>query len=280
LVFNEKIAPLLQPSTGRLSVTVLNQTAKVFLDDKFVGTTPFYAANLRVGDHLITVEGEARKDSQSLRWQTNTTLTSTALTVLDLDLAPNQTFSSGENLYFRVGERGLSVLTHPENTQVAIDSKDELKSPFNRPLSQGVHTLTVKKSGYLTREVTVNIEEGFKLNAVVHLAANPFEKTVKIDGGSKTTLFGLYNPEVNLAKDFSAWAEGIKHLQGSFTGTQTRFDASLDPNGKVYVFNQTEWDNKVAAKTVVNLAYLSSKENDVLTDKAKLEWEKIKALFN
>ncbi|HEY4695217.1 MAG TPA: PEGA domain-containing protein [Candidatus Nanoarchaeia archaeon] len=276
-IFNEWVSPLLKPATGRLSVDVANQKAKVFLDNNFLGTTPFYAANLRLGDYVIEVDPES---SGQWRWKANLVLTDSTLSVVDIDLASSQLFSSGESMYFRSGEKGISVIVRPTDAFVAIDSQNEVKTPVNKNLEKGVHTLTVRKEGYLTRDIAVNIEEGFKLNVIVYLAADPFKGLTKIDNGAKASLFTLYNSEVDLSKSYEDWAAGIKHLQENFSGAQTRFDTLLDPNGKVYILDQTEWNNKVALKTVVNAAYLGKKENDTLTDKAKIEWEKLKKLFN
>lgn len=74
----------LSPSIGRLSVNVSDQKAKVYLDGNFIGTTPLYAKNLPLGDHLVKVEPEKNNDSK-FSWQTNTTLTSSTISTIDLD---------------------------------------------------------------------------------------------------------------------------------------------------------------------------------------------------
>jgi len=279
-VFNNYLSPLLKPSTGRLSVETGNQKSKVYLDNKLIGYTPFYQNNLRVGDHTVAVEADSKDAAKSWRWQTNTTLTTSTLSALEMDLGPNELFSSGENLYFRVSEEGISVITRPEAALVSIDSKDTLKAPFTKGISSGVHTLLVKKDGYLDRQVIVNLEKGFKLNASLYLSANPFEKTVKADNSARATLFVLSNSHVNLADSPESWADGIKYVQGNFTGAETRFDAAIDEAGKVYTFDENEWANKVSSKGMVNIAYLAKKEGESLPSKASAEWNKIKAQFN
>ncbi len=274
--FTSLVSPLLQPSIGRLSVKATGEASQVLMDGQLIGTTPFYATNLRLGKHKI----EVKPPKGSFTWEANITLTKATLSVIDVDLGESKLFSAGENLYFRVGGSGLSLLTYPPGATVEIDNKDKLSAPFDKNLSKGVHTLTVKNSGYLSREVVINIEDGYKLSTTVYLAEDPFGKSSKIDSNNKASIFSVFNTAVNLSDSFEKWAAGIKHVQDSFTGGQTRFDACVDPNGKVYTFNQTEWDNKAATKSVVNIVYLARKDGDELSSKAREKWEAIKKQFN
>ncbi len=277
LIFWEFIIPLLNPSNGRLSISTTETGAKVFFDGKEIGTTPFYSDHLRVGDHKIEV---GASNNQGFRFTTNTTLNSTTLSVLDLDLASSQTFSAGENLYFKEGLSGLSLLTRPEGAVVSIDGKSAGSAPLNKSLGTGVHTLKVEKTGYLPREVEINIESGYKLLALVYLSANPFEKITKIDNSSKASLFRITNNVVDLSSSYSDWVAGIKHSQTSLDKLSAQFDFLIDPNGVTYILNPTEWTNKETTKSLVNIGYLTKNESDQVTTKAQAEWLKIKNEFN
>ena len=138
----ELVLPLLNPANGRLSIQTPGNKAKVYIDSIEVGETPIYSDHLRIGDHKIELKSA---DKQSFRFSTNTTLNSTTLSILDIDLSSSQTFSAGEDLYFKEGLSGLSLITRPEGTTLIIDGKSIGKSPFNQSLSSGVHTIKVEK---------------------------------------------------------------------------------------------------------------------------------------
>lgn len=277
LIFWEFILPLLNPSNGRLSISTTEPGANVFFDGKEVGTTPFYSDHLRVGDHKIEV---AAKSDPGFRFTTNTTLNSTTLSVLDLDLANTQAFSAGENLYFKEGLSGLSLLTRPEGAKITIDDKSVGSAPVNQSLDTGVHSLKVEKTGYLPREVSINSEPGYKLLALVYLSANPFETVTKIDSSSKASLFRITNSVIDLSSSYPDWVAGLKHAQSSLDELSTHFDFLIDPNGITYILNPTEWSNKKTVKSLVNIGYLTKKESDQVSSKAQTEWGKIKNEFN
>ena len=277
LFFWELVLPLLNPANGRLSIQTPGNKAKVIIDSKEVGETPFYSDHLRIGDHKIELKSA---DKQSFRFSTNTTLNSTTLSILDIDLSSSQTFSAGENLYFKEGLSGLSLITRPEGTTLIIDGKSIGKSPFNQSLSSGVHTIKVEKKGYLTREVPINIEQGYKLSALIYLSANPFENLAKIDNSSKASFFQVTNKYVDLSKSYADWANGIVSTEKNFDSLATRFDLLIDPTGKSYILNETQWKNKKATRAVINVGYLTKKQSDKVTSKAQVELDKIKAEFN
>ncbi len=277
LFFWETVLPLLNPSDGRLSIQTPGKKTKVIIDGKEVGETPFYSDHLRIGDHKIEL---LASEKPSFRFSTNTTLNSTTLSILDIDLSSSQTFSAGENLYFKEGLSGLSLITRPEGTTLIIDGKSIGKAPFNQSLSFGVHTIKVEKKGYLTREVPVNIEEGYKLSALIYLSANPFENLTKIDNSSRASFFQITNKYVDLSKSYADWAAGIVSTEQNFDSLATRFDYLIDPTGKTYILNETQWKNKKATKATINVGYLTKNQADKVTQKAQIEWDKVKAEFN
>ena len=161
-----------------------------------------------------------------------------------------------------------------------IDQKERGKTPLTLTLEKGVHQLLLKKEGFLDREVPINMEEGYKLSAVVYLARNPFEKVTKIDSNNKISLFILNSLYNNLAKDSSDWVEGIDFIQQSFNSSQTKFDVLIDSSGKSYILNKTEWENKKQSKSVSTVGYLARASETKLTEAANSTWQKLKEEFN
>lgn len=266
--------PLIQPKTGQLAVATPFQSSEVYFDGKALGQTPFYSKNLPIGDHQIKIV------SGQSQWELKTTLTESTFNTLELNLSNSEKFISGDNLFFKVGERSLLVLSKPKEAKVFLNQKEVGQTPLKLEPQNGVSQITLRKDGYLPRELTLNIMEGYRLTASVFLSADPFGEVKKIDATSKANLFSLYNSHLDLGQSFADWVEGIKFTQNQFTGAETRFDAIIDPDGKNYILNQTEWANKQATKSLTNIGYLLTKKDAGLSEKAKSEWEKIKLQFN
>lgn len=270
------VLPNLNPKTGRLSVNVLNKKADVLLDGKKIGTTPFQSSTLPIGDHKLEI---IIPNSKIPKWKTNTTLSASTLSTIDLDLVSSEDFSSGESIYFRPGDKGATILTTPEGATILVNNKNVGNSPKNLQLETGMQTLTIKKEGYLPREVPITVEGDFKLSAQIYLAVDPFNKVTKLDSNSKVTFFALQNSYVNLAKDYKNWSEGIKHIQSTLGETQTKFDCLIDPKGNLYVLDSKTWTEKIKGKKVANVGYLVDSASTTPSEKASQEWREIKALF-
>ncbi len=268
------LLPLLRPSTGQLSVTTPIQKATVKLDQKELGKTPLYLTNLRTGDHTIKIETDGAS------FEIQTTLTANTFNSLDLNVSRSSQFTWGENLYFRTGQRNLTILSKPQGAKVFLNNQDKGKTPLKIDTDKGVVSITLKKDGYLSREITPNIVDNFRTTVNAFLSVDPFGTIQKLDGNSKITLFSLHNNSVDLSKSYSDWAEGVAFTQKQLTNSGTRFDVLIDPNGKVYILDEAEWKNKQAAKAVSNAGYLSTKANDTLSEKASQGWQQLKAQFN
>ena len=269
----------LTPRIGQLSLNISNQKSQVLLDDELIGTTPLYRKDLPLGDHRITIKPENSGSSESF-WNTTTTLTKSTVSTIDLDLAPNLLFSAGESLYFQPGNKTLSILSPPEKATVLVDKKEIGKTPLQFSLGKGVHQITLKKAGYLDREIPVNIEEGYKLSAVVYLALNPFEKITKLASNAKVSLFAITNSHNELSKNISSWVQGIDFTQKNFNSVETKFDVLIDQKGKLYILNQTEWENKKQTKSVSTIGYLTKASQTDLSEAANTSWQQIKEVFD
>lgn len=269
----------LSPRIGQLSVNVSNQRAQVFLDDKLIGTTQLYRKDLPLGDHRITIKPE-QSGSDGFSWNTTTTLTKSTVSTIDLDLAPNLLFSAGESLYFQPGNKTVSILSRPEKATVIVDKKVMGTTPLKVSWEKGVHQITLKKEGYLDRVIPLNIEEGYKLSAVVYLALNPFEKITKLASNDKISLFAITTSHSDLSKNTSSWVQGVGFIQKNFNGVETKFDVLIDEKGKVYVLNQTEWENKKQTKSVSTVGYLTKTGQTGLSEAANTAWQQLKTLFD
>ncbi len=272
------LLPRLNPKIGQLSISVNGQKAQIFLDGRAVGAAPFYSKTLPLGEHKVAIKSSSNPTGYV--WSTETTLSNSTISTIDLDLGPSQIFTAGEVLYFQPGATAVNIITTPAKARVVIDDQDRGESPLSVNLSAGVHQLLVKKDGFLTRTVGINIEPGYKLMAKVYLALDPFTTITKLESTAKASFFLIRNESEDLSKDVSNWVSGLDFLQKNLPPAQTRFDALVDNSGKVYTLNQTEWKNKKQTQSVVNIGYLAKANETRATAAAQSSWVKIKADFN
>jgi len=271
---NEKLLP----NIGQLAVNVSGQNATVYLDGKKLGKTPLYRKNLRLGEHQINVEPE--NSPQGFSWKTNIILTKSTVSTIDLDLGPSLLFTSGESLYFRPGNKTVTILSRPDKAKVFLGTKEVGKTPLTFSLEKGVHNLVIKKEGYFTREVPINMEDGYKLSAVIYLSINPFYQVKKISGNGKLSLFTISNSEKDLLNNTYEWVEGIRFVQKNFSSAETKFDYLIDQKGNGYELNKDEWENKQKTKANSVVGYLSRSGETELSEQAKKTWEELKKKFD
>lgn len=274
-VVSEFLLPLLKPTNGQLNIVVTGKKANVYLDNHLLGQTPLFRKDLPVGDHKIKIVDP--KNNQT--WLGSVTLTSAILSSITLDLGPNPKFFSGEILYFRPGDQGLTLITKPNQTTAQIDNLGKLTTPLTNNLAPGAHILTVKKDGYLSREISVKALAGYKLAVTVLLSVDPFGTISKFASTDKLALFRISNQFVDLTKSVPEWVEAVKYFQTDLDANQTKFDLLIDESGKLYELNPDSWTAKTATKTAANIGYLTS-FGAPLTQEAEKSWAKLAETFS
>ena len=148
-----------------LQVTSTPQ-ASIFLDGKFLGSTPFYSDQLKRGiyDLKITTPDSAYKNKLELSDNT--------LTVVDWDLAANFLAQSGSILNLLSGGRGLVVTSLPADADVTIDGRYSGKTPVQiTDITAGEHKVQLSKSAYVSREFAIKTLPRYQLIAQVTLAS-------------------------------------------------------------------------------------------------------------
>ncbi len=270
------LLPQLRPPQGFLKVESI-PTAEVFLDGKLIGKTPLQEKNLKVGDYNLVLKAniptlpknsDNQENTKVVELKQKIDLQGSAVTVVRYEFAPNGAFSSGEILGLRKGA-GISVVTSPENAEISLDGKSLGESPLSQVIEPGVRTLRVSKEGYLSREIGINIEKGFRLTAWVSLALNPYPQAEKLLTKGGFTLFDLSTNNLTLSGNLQSWAEAIWHFQITQKSIPQRFDLLIDGEGKTYTLDK-DWEKKKE----VTVGYLSGSAGK-LSDKAKKEWGRI-----
>ena len=275
LVF-EIIADQLKPTNGSINITVNSGTSEAFLDNKDLGKTPLLAGNLKIGNHQLSLK---KPDSNETAWEGSVFLSSDVVTYVTVDLGGPKLFNASDILSLTPGSESISLLSQPEDCSITVDDKKIGTTPKDFDLAPGVHSLVLKKNGYLSREVDINIEKNYRLNLIVSLAVDPFPVVNKIDSSSKLSLFSIFNPSIKLSNSFADWAKGIGAIQNNLNSTSTKFDYLIDENGKTYTLDEASWKNKLASKAPANIGYLASRDNSQLSAPAAAVWNSLKTSF-
>ncbi|OGG02040.1 hypothetical protein A2W14_06405 [Candidatus Gottesmanbacteria bacterium RBG_16_37_8] len=153
---------------------ISSPNASVYLDDKFVGKTP-YDGQKASGTYLIKL---APEDSEggSVPWQDKIILSAGALTYVKKELGPSDLTSGGEVVYLEKianDEVQLTVSSTPDAAVVSIDGLEKGITPLNLPITEGEHDVVVNSTGFIGRTVKIKAVKGFRVIVNLQLALSP-----------------------------------------------------------------------------------------------------------
>lgn len=170
--FSGKGAEIIFGIKQRSGISVLSnpEGAKVFLDEKEVGVTPYENKDLEVKEYTVRIE----KDKTS--WQGKIRLTSGTVSVVNRDLSASASSSAGEVLILEKG-RGLTIVSNPADAGIEIDGKVLGKTPLTINLEPGEHTILLSHPSYLKRSIRASLPQDFNLNMSVDLALSEADLT-------------------------------------------------------------------------------------------------------
>jgi len=176
-IFNLELIPA-DVNLGQISFTSNPNGASVWLNDEFVGSTPFKSGGLVPGSYkvLIQKDGYANYYRKSVKVSKNKTSKVTR----------------------RLGQVGkLSITTQPSRAKIYLDDKYIGKTRYySKQIKIGEHKITLQKDGYkpLTKTFTIvhnktaTISETLtQLMGKVEISVQPFGSSIYIDGVLKTT---------------------------------------------------------------------------------------------
>lgn len=162
---------------GALQATSVPQS-KVYLENKLLGTTPFYTRELKqmmdVGDYtikLVPLSGDFRVFEEKI------TINKGTLTAVDRTFA-----DGGESDGSIISLSALSnkkdveilVISLPDGANVFLDSNPVGITPLLlKQVSESDHDLRLTRDGYKDKSIKVKTALGFKLNSLIFLGVNP-----------------------------------------------------------------------------------------------------------
>lgn len=265
LVFTRQMLLPLLNNNSLLQIETPGVTARVYLNDKKIGETPFLDAKLVDGDYLLRIEADLDSPfSKSVEFSKEIPLSTGHLTAVNWEFGPDESFSSGDIRIKQTGE-GLSITTTPADSRVFLNGNEVGSGPINVSPNTGIHMIRISKNGYYSRELEVNIESGKRLNLKVFLAVNPFDTTKKLWEG-KLTLYDLSTDRRDLLSETQNWANGVFFFEKT---KNLSFDALIDRAGNRYFKDKSAWDKKIEENKKIIVGYLGNKNENGLTDQAE-----------
>jgi hypothetical protein len=137
-------------------------SAKVYIDGKDAGTTPYKNTNLNPGEIEIKLE------TSEAVWTKNIKLKSNISTVIDWELNKNEEKSGGYILYMeKTGDNdkaGLIVTSVPDKTAVTVSDEIKGYTPVRLgDIGEGERQISLSFPGYKTIDVFAKAVKGYQL---------------------------------------------------------------------------------------------------------------------
>lgn len=145
--------------------------AAAYINGDFVGRTPLEISYKSGNIDLKLVPLDPNKSY--IPFETQISLTSGVKTIVRRIFADNDFASSGQIVTLDKesgSEAFLSVISKPENAQIALDGVSKGFSPVKIQVSPGTHQLVIKSPGYSDMSLSINTVSGYKLTVSAQLS--------------------------------------------------------------------------------------------------------------
>ena len=165
-----------QNEYGRLKI-ISSPTASVFLNSTVIGKTPF-EDKYKVGEYLLKLIPETSA-TDTASWNGKINIYKNSLTYVNRELGSSDIASAGE-IFTTVkmtkkpsnAESGeIYVETEPQGAIVTLDNDEKGVAPaLMENVFRGDHELSVFMPGFFRRTQKINVDSGYRVNAVFKLA--------------------------------------------------------------------------------------------------------------
>ena len=167
---------------GQIKIISSPETS-VFVDNVAVGKTPF-EGQYKVGSYTVKLipQGVA---TESASWQGRIVVNKNSLTYVNRELGTSEITSAGEIFYPekmqtdpKVPNTGeIYVQTDPNGAIVKLDNDEKgVASLILSDVLKGTHEINVYLPGFFPRTQKVNVEGGYRVNAIFKLAIDQNQK--------------------------------------------------------------------------------------------------------
>lgn len=164
-----------------------NAESDVYVDDKFVGKTPFTGkfSKANIDLRLVPPAGFDYKV-----YETKLKLTPGVQTFIKHEFASNDDFSSDEIVSFsdsKSPDAGLVVLSKPSGAEVWIGGVLQGNTPyFFNSITVGTHPVTIKYGGYLDKNFEIRTVESKRLTLFLKLAKEDAKSTENVNNEAES----------------------------------------------------------------------------------------------
>ncbi len=148
------LSKALAEMTGKLEVTTVPDDAQVFIDDKYVGQSPYKNPALRVGSYKVALKLKNYSDSGS-----------------SVTVEANRTARVDETMKGLPGK--IMVTTTPPGAKVYVDGNEAGKSLWSGAAEPGMHKVRVSLDGYQDGEKDLEVKPGQSAAATFTLEEAP-----------------------------------------------------------------------------------------------------------
>ncbi|OGK14780.1 hypothetical protein A3C98_01105 [Candidatus Roizmanbacteria bacterium RIFCSPHIGHO2_02_FULL_37_15] len=199
-----------QNAFGRIRV-VSSPVASVFINNLAVGKTPF-EDKYKVGEYILRLipEGNA---SDTASWQGKLKIYKNALTYVNRELGSSDVTSAGEifttskvDKPAKSGDLGeVYIETEPQGAIVYLDNDEKGVAPLIlQEVLKGDHELSVFMPRFLRRTQKINIDPGYRVNAIFKLPIDESQRateSAKVTGGKESSPSAMVKKTTILIKD-------------------------------------------------------------------------------
>jgi len=151
--------------------------AKVFLDNKEMGKTPYSDEKLKPGEYTLKLEPlEDGIDLSLVSWTSKIKLTAETMTVVNWQMGETENASEGETLSLEpASDKSLTELavitSNPDSVEVSLDNQKKGNTPLIlKDLTAGDHELILSKSGYNQRIIPIKTIQAYRLTISAQLS--------------------------------------------------------------------------------------------------------------
>lgn len=202
-----------------LQIMTNDVPVSVFLDEHFLGQTPYVTKDLKPGDYTLKIVPE---NQQLVSYETSIKLRRGLLTVVTWTPGPTLAESGGviyelEKLANRQ-KTEIAVLSIPDGAIISLDQASKIFAPFTSENElPGKHRFEATLPSYVTQSHNINLDKGYRLNILVKLAKDNLIRTEPV-------VLNEPNPSPNL--DRRTMAE-VATSAGQVQGTATTSSVPL-----------------------------------------------------
>ena len=254
---------------------VVNSTqgnTNVFINDKLLGTTPFFSNAIKAGEVVVSIRNDDRTFDVNLNLEPNTEA------IINRELGPNRDFTAGDTVWVEKSKNGasMSVVSNPVGALVKLNGEIKGETPITiNNIKVGEHDLEISKDGYETRTLRPDIKDGVKLNIDSELFIKPIGKPLvplKIST-PKVTIYPLHLEEVVAKSSIKMhiqavqyWLTTRKDYLPKEYSTGLNIDYYVTEDGSVYNDQGENIVPNAEKKDQISIAYYG--DGQVLSDKA------------